>query len=47
MKNPKTLEQYFDTQTETQKQELLALRLACLKVKQKELKTGRKNPFEK
>jgi hypothetical protein len=47
MKKPKTLEQFFETQTDAQKDALLTLRLSCLKVKQKELKTGRKNPFQK
>lgn len=46
MKKPKTLEQYFETQTDAQKESLLQLRLAALKIKQSK-QSNRKNPFEK
>ena len=46
MKKPKTLEQFFETQTEAQKQALLELRLASLNVKQVK-QSNKKNPFQK
>lgn len=46
MKKPKTLEQFFETQTDAQKETLLQLRLAAIKIKQTK-QSNRKNPFEK
>lgn len=45
MKKPKTLEQYFDNQTDAQKQSLLELQLAAVKIKQVK-PSNRKNPFK-
>lgn len=45
MKKPKTLEQYFETQTDAQKESLLQLQLAAVKIKQAK-QSNRKNPFK-
>jgi hypothetical protein len=48
MKTPRTLQEYFETQTVDQKAAFTVLRMAVLSVKEQELRDKKKkNPFEK
>ena len=48
MKTPRSLQEYFETQTVDQKAAMMAMRMSMMNVNEKEkTKSSKKNPFAK